>query len=182
MSSSRDVYVPLAQLQKLASQTSLANVVLVRADSGTSVAAVQKEIEQRFPHAQVASSKDVTAQISGSLVDASNLSHRLGITLAILAAFAFLMAALLTLLSVGKRVRELGTLKALGWTQRMVVRQVVGESFAIIDLLESLAAQRGATVIVATHDAGLAARAPRRLAMRDGAILRSAAPEPAATV
>ena len=105
--------------------------MLVRADSGTSVAAVQKEIEQKFPNAQVASSKDVTDQISGSLVDASNLSHRLGIALAALAAFAaFLMAALLTLSSVGKRVRELGTLKALGWTQRLVVRQVVGESFA----------------------------------------------------
>ena len=38
------------------------------------------------------------------------------------------MAALLTLSSVGKRVRELGTLKAIGWTQRLVVRQVVGES------------------------------------------------------
>jgi putative ABC transport system permease protein len=73
----------------------------------------------------------VTDQISGSLVDASNLSHRLGIALAALAAFAaFLLAALLTLASVGKRVRELGTLKALGWTQRQVVRQVVGESFA----------------------------------------------------
>jgi len=35
---------------------------------------------------------------------------------------------LLTLSSVGKRVRELGTLKAIGWTQRLVVRQVVGES------------------------------------------------------
>ncbi len=41
----------------------------------------------------------------------------------------------------------------------------------VIDLLAGLAAQRGSTVIVATHDAGLAARAPRRLAMRDGAIV-----------
>ncbi|MEI8105987.1 MAG: ABC transporter ATP-binding protein [Actinomycetes bacterium] len=43
----------------------------------------------------------------------------------------------------------------------------------VIDLLAGLAAQRNATVIVATHDAGLAARAPRRLAMRDGAFVDS---------
>jgi putative ABC transport system permease protein len=126
-----DVYVPLAKLQALADQKSLTNVVLVRADSGTSVGDVQKAIEARFPNAQVASAKQVADQISGSLVDASNLSHRLGIALAALAALsAFLLAALLTLSSVGKRVRELGTLKALGWTQRQVVRQVVGESLA----------------------------------------------------
>ncbi len=47
----------------------------------------------------------------------------------------------------------------------------------VIELLASLAAGRGATVVVATHDAGLAARAPRRLAMRDGAII-AAAPAP----
>ena len=46
------------------------------------------------------------------------------------AAAAFLLAALLALSSVGKRVRELGTLKALGWTQRLVVRQIAGESLA----------------------------------------------------
>ena len=38
----------------------------------------------------------------------------------------------------------------------------------IIELLSGLAAEHGSTVIVATHDVGLAARAPRRLAMRDG--------------
>ncbi|HEY7398634.1 MAG TPA: ABC transporter ATP-binding protein [Gaiellaceae bacterium] len=38
----------------------------------------------------------------------------------------------------------------------------------IIDLLAGLAAEHGSTVIVATHDPSLAARAPRRLAMRDG--------------
>jgi putative ABC transport system ATP-binding protein len=38
----------------------------------------------------------------------------------------------------------------------------------IIDLLANLAAEHGSTVIVATHDATLAARAPRRVTMRDG--------------
>ncbi len=41
----------------------------------------------------------------------------------------------------------------------------------VIELLAGLAAQRGSTVIVATHDTALAGRAPRRLAMRDGRLL-----------
>jgi putative ABC transport system ATP-binding protein len=47
----------------------------------------------------------------------------------------------------------------------------------VIDLLAGLAAQHGSTIIVATHDAGLAARAPRRLAMRDGAFVAATTPE-----
>jgi putative ABC transport system ATP-binding protein len=45
----------------------------------------------------------------------------------------------------------------------------------IIDLLANLAAEHGSTVIVATHDASLASRAPRRLAMRDGHLVDAAA-------
>jgi len=128
---SADVYVPLSRLQTLASLKGAVNVVLVRADSGTSVGQVQEQIQKQFPRAQVASAKQVADSISGSLIDASNLSKRLGTALAALAAAAaFLLAVLLTLASVGKRVRELGTLKALGWTQWLVVRQVVGESLA----------------------------------------------------
>jgi putative ABC transport system ATP-binding protein len=40
----------------------------------------------------------------------------------------------------------------------------------IVETLARLAAERGTTVIVATHDAALAARAQRRLAVRDGRI------------
>jgi putative ABC transport system ATP-binding protein len=46
----------------------------------------------------------------------------------------------------------------------------------IIELLAGLAAEHGSTVIVATHDADLAARAPRRLAMRDGRLVQAAEP------
>jgi putative ABC transport system ATP-binding protein len=41
----------------------------------------------------------------------------------------------------------------------------------VIELLAGLAARHGATIVVATHDAELASRAPKRLAMRDGKIL-----------
>ena len=43
----------------------------------------------------------------------------------------------------------------------------------VIELLVGIAAEHGATVIVATHNADLASRAPRRLSLRDG---RLAAP------
>ena len=53
-----------------------------------------------------------------------------------------------------------------------------GTGGEIIELLAGLAAEHGATVIVATHDASLASRAPRRLQMRDGRLVD--APEPVA--
>ena len=126
---SADVYLPLAELQRLAGLVGRVNVALVRATDSASVADVQKQIESTFPSATVESSKQVADTINGSLVDAADLSKTLGLALSIVAACAaFLLAALLTLSSVGKRVRELGTLKAIGWRQRLVVRQIVGES------------------------------------------------------
>jgi ABC-type antimicrobial peptide transport system permease subunit len=126
-----DVHLPLAQLQKLSGQKGLVNVVLVRADDSSSVAVAEQSIKTNYAEAQVATSKQVADQISGSLVEAANLTDNLGLLLSIVAAAAaFLLAALLALSSVGKRVRELGTLKALGWTQGKVVRQIAGESLA----------------------------------------------------
>jgi putative ABC transport system permease protein len=126
-----DVYLPLAELQKLSGQKGLVNVVLVRASDSSSVGTAEQSIESQYASAQVTSSKQVADRITGSLVDASNLSRDLGVVLSIVAAVAaFVLAALLALSSVGKRVRELGTLKAIGWTQRRVVRQVAGESLA----------------------------------------------------
>ncbi len=125
-----DVYIPLKELQTLSGQKNKVNVVLVRAADSSSVGAVQKRIEKVFPGAEVASAQDVADQISGSLVDASDLSKSLGLALSVIAiAAAFLLAALLTLSSIAKRIREIGTLRAIGWPRRLVIRQIAGESF-----------------------------------------------------
>jgi putative ABC transport system permease protein len=77
----------------------------------------------------VTTAEDLADRVSGTLVDAKNVAGTLGSALMIVGLLsAFLIASLLTLSSVTKRIRELGTLKALGWPQRLVVRQVTGES------------------------------------------------------
>jgi putative ABC transport system permease protein len=70
--------------------------------------------------------------VTGSLASASSLAANLGrwLSVAVLAA-AFGVASVLTMAAVSRRVREFGTLKALGWRSRRVVGQVMGESFVI---------------------------------------------------
>ncbi|HEY5873027.1 MAG TPA: ABC transporter permease [Gaiellaceae bacterium] len=126
---SSDVYVKLSQLQAVSDRAGRVNTVFVRAESGDDVAAVSDRIEQTLDGASVTTAGDLADRVSGTLVDAKNLAGSLGTALMIVGLLsAFLIASLLTLSSVTKRVRELGTLKALGWSQGLVVRQVTGES------------------------------------------------------
>jgi ABC-type antimicrobial peptide transport system permease subunit len=124
-----DVYVKLSQLQKLSGRVGRINTVYVRANSSDDVESVSAAIENTIDGASVTTAADLAKRVSGSLVDAKNLAGKLGTALVVVGLLgAFLIASLLTLASVAKRVRELGTLKALGWSQRLVVRQVTGES------------------------------------------------------
>ena len=50
--------------------------------------------------------------------------------MAVLAA-AFGIASILTISAVSRRVREFGTLKAMGWRSRRIIRQIMGEALVI---------------------------------------------------
>jgi ABC-type antimicrobial peptide transport system permease subunit len=130
--SSADVYVPLARAQSLSSMTGKVNTIYVAAASASDVTAVQKEIQKAVPGSTVTTSADLASEVTGSLSSASTLANNLGRWLAVAVLIAaFLLASLLTMSAVSRRVREFGTLKALGWRSRRVIGQVMGESVAM---------------------------------------------------
>jgi ABC-type antimicrobial peptide transport system permease subunit len=130
--STADLYFPLASLQKLAGKTGRITQVLVKAKDSASVDGVAEEIKKILPGAEVVTTKSLAAQVTGSLADAKKLASRLGGALAVIVlAAAFTIAMLLTLSSVAKRVREIGTLRAIGWSKGRVVWQVLAETIGI---------------------------------------------------
>jgi ABC-type antimicrobial peptide transport system permease subunit len=130
--STADIYFPLSTLQKMSGKAGRVTQVLVKTSSASNVDAVASEISKLLPGAQVVTTKSLAAQVTGSLGDAKKLSSRLGGALGVIVlAAAFIIAILLTLSSVAKRVREIGTLRAIGWSKSRVVRQVLAETVGI---------------------------------------------------
>jgi ABC-type antimicrobial peptide transport system permease subunit len=147
-----DIYFPLATIQGLAGKQDRVTQVLVKANGSGSVNKVVAEIKAALPGAEVVTTKGLADQVTGSLADAHRLAGRLGGALAaivLLAAFA--IAVLLTLASIAKRVREIGTLRAIGWSKGRVVRQLLGETLGIGLLGGLLGLGVGAGVAAAVH-------------------------------
>ena len=80
----------------------------------------------------ILTSKELAGKVDGSLSNAKKLANDLGLALGIIILFAaLLIAALLTLSNVAKRVREIGTLRAMGWSRGRAVRQILAEMLGI---------------------------------------------------
>ncbi|MBB4932848.1 hypothetical protein F4561_003668 [Lipingzhangella halophila] len=127
--STTDVYVPLGTAQQLADLDSEVSDIYVQAASSTAIDQVSAGIEEELPDTEVNTQQELASTVSGSLATASSLLSQLGTWLSVIVlAAAFLIAALLTGSGVARRTREFGTLKALGWSNGRVVRQVAGES------------------------------------------------------
>jgi putative ABC transport system permease protein len=168
-----DVYIPLARAQALAkkgpsggSLKNEVNTIYVTAASAADIPTVQKEIAKLLPTATITTPSSLANQVSGSLSSAAKLANDLGKWLSVLVLIAaFAVAVLLTLAAVSRRVREFGTLKALGWRGRRIVMQVMGESvivgalgaavgvglgFAGVAIINAIAPALSATVTEAT--------------------------------
>jgi ABC-type lipoprotein release transport system permease subunit len=124
-----NLYVPLAQAQTLGDAKDKVTTIYVKATDSQKIDGVKSAIQKNIPGTTVTTSADLADTVSGSLSTASSLAAGVGkwLSVVVLAA-AFLVAGLLTSSAVSRRVREFGTLKALGWRSGRVTRQVVGEA------------------------------------------------------
>ncbi|PVE12746.1 ABC transporter permease [Streptomyces scopuliridis] len=127
--SAANLYIPLKKAQTLADSKDKVTTVYVKAADSQQIDSVKSAIQKNIPDTTVTTSADLAGTVSGSLSTASDLATTVGkwLSIAVLIA-AFLVAGLLTSSAVSRRVREFGTLKALGWKSGRVTRQVVGEA------------------------------------------------------
>ncbi|MGV9554228.1 ABC transporter permease [Streptomyces sp. NPDC003522] len=127
--SAANVYIPLTQAQTISDSKDKVTTIYVQATDSQKIDSVKSAIRKNVPGTTVTTSADLADTVSGSLSTASSLATSVGtwLSVAVLVA-AFLVAGLLTSSAVSRRVREFGTLKALGWKSGRVTRQVVGEA------------------------------------------------------
>ncbi|GGU22685.1 ABC transporter permease [Streptomyces daghestanicus] len=124
-----NLYIPLARAQTLGDVKNKVTTIYVQAADSQRIDSVKSAIQKNISGTTVTTSADLADTVSGSLSTASSLATSVGTWLSILVLVAaFLVAGLLTSSAVSRRVREFGTLKALGWKSGRVTRQVVGEA------------------------------------------------------
>jgi putative ABC transport system permease protein len=127
-----NVYIPLGVAQSLANLKNDVNTIYASATSNNDITTLASTIKSTVSGSTVTDENSLASEVTGSLSSAASLANSLGKWLAIAVLIAaFLLASLLTMSAVSRRIREFGTLKALGWRSRRVVGQVLGESIAI---------------------------------------------------
>ena len=160
-SNAPELYIPMTRAQALAKLPGQVNVIYVQAASAADVGTATSDISRLFPSATVTNSASLARGVAGSLKTTAQLARSLGTWLAVLALLAAVaIASLLTLAAVGRRVREFGTLKALGWRSGRITAQVMGETIAMgfagaaagiaLGLVGALAASAAAPKLTAT--------------------------------
>jgi ABC-type antimicrobial peptide transport system permease subunit len=124
-----NAYLPIDVAQTLSSNAGNYSNVYVSANSSANLAVIKAAIKKAVPAATVKTSAELASTVSGSLASAASLVNNMGGWLSVIVLLAsFGTSILFTTSGVNRRIREFGTLKAIGWRSRRVVGQVVGES------------------------------------------------------
>ena len=124
---SANIYIPLADAQSLlAGKTNDVNIVYLHMKNPAQIDEIKKQISQMLPGITTTSS-DSFLELMGGV---SKISGQFSLIVSLVAlAGAFLLIIKTMMGNLVERSREIGILKAVGWTSSDIQKQLMGETF-----------------------------------------------------
>jgi len=119
------VTLPVCQQALPEDSTGLANIALISVSDPRQVDEISAELVSQWPRATPITASDLAATTSGVLTIGEETAWNISIALAVV---AILFTVRSQLAAVSERTREIGILKAIGWSKSDVVSQIFIES------------------------------------------------------
>ena len=121
-------YAPLTTVQEIAAKTGVVTAVFITVEPGVDVGDAADSIEKEFPNLATISNVGEYGKVDQGMqfMDAANLA------ISVLAVGIGAIGVMNTMvMSVLERTREIGILRAVGWSGRRILRMIIGESLLL---------------------------------------------------
>ncbi len=138
-------YLPLDLVQEMAGKAGVVTAVFVAVKPGTDPRSVAQSIEEKFPNLATISTVGEYGKVDQGvrMLDAANIA------ISVLAVGIGAIGVMNTMvMAVFERTREIGILRAVGWSGRRILRMIIGESLLLCGIA---AAVGGALGVLATR-------------------------------
>jgi len=144
------IVMSLSKLQNLTGDTGQVSLVLVKASSGTDASNLASTIEAKYPN---------ELSTSTSLSGMNRMNNGLDViksgswAVSLLAVLVGGIVVLVTMMkAVSERTREIGVLRAIGWSQKRILSMIIGESLvlSLIAIVVGLAIGIGLVELLST--------------------------------
>ena len=120
------IFTPLAALQQLYEKQGQLTFVPVKVEDVAKAEETAQELSEKWPNISAQTMKSIVDKLS-DLIGIVRAAH-LGLsTIALLIGILFILSTML--MAVGERVKEIGTMRAIGTHRRFIFQLVVAESF-----------------------------------------------------
>jgi putative ABC transport system permease protein len=144
----RGIVMSLSALQNLTGDTGQVSLILVKATNGTDTSTLSSTIQQKYPN---------DFSTSTSLSGMNRMNNGLEVissgawAVSLLAILIGGIVVIVTMMkAVSERTREIGVLRAVGWTQRRILAMIIGESLvmALIAIVVGLLIAAGIVEVI----------------------------------
>lgn len=119
------IYANLPDVQELVGAPGSINMVLIRAEDPRKISSISETISRSWPRSTVITASDIASVTTGVINMGEQTAWSISLILVIVAILFGIKSQLSALV---ERTREIGLLKAVGWSNKDVVSQIVIES------------------------------------------------------